>query len=35
LDEKIRKDKDGIGQLRFCLVSDVAALFAEKNAAVP
>jgi len=27
---KVRKQKDGIGQLRFCLVKDVAALFANK-----
>jgi hypothetical protein len=26
-DPEIRKKKDGIGQLRFCLVKDVAGLF--------
>ena len=29
-DPKVREEKDGIGQLRFCLVKDVAALFVNK-----
>ena len=29
-DTKVRKERDGIGQLRFCLVKDVAALFASR-----
>lgn len=29
-DEKVRKERDGIGQLRFCLIRDVAALFASR-----
>ena len=29
-DAKVREEKDAIGQLRFCLIKDVAALFVDK-----